>query len=313
MPILRPTFLALRVETKREKTVVLWMFAERLRRHEDNLWLLVMYFLGFRWGDPIMDFAQHINKLEKAVARLPSGWTKLNKYGWVPVVQANINDKLASFVHRAVFPRSRDGMVWHEPRVTLPADPLIVTRRRCCKRCAIHGATLLTAIEKRVGRRELRLIYAASWTGTVVKLLHQTVADRSNEYTYVSARAQNPPWSARNRPAAGHDWDDIPGSAKHCFGRCWASQGACYSRRTNTCRYSGPDMFCDKTAAGVNLSVSWGMRDAYPHDVCMVGIGAMTREDRTKQICHAGDTIATCRPTSYQQSPNDHIFRLPQN
>jgi hypothetical protein len=308
MPIRRPTFLALRAQTKQEKTRVLWMFAKRLRRHEHNLWLLVVYFLGFRWGDPIMDWERHMGKLETAIAQLPFGWTKLNKYGWVPVVRDNINHKLASFVHRAVYPRSRDCMVRRGLRVTLPADPLIATRRRCCKRCAIYGATLLTAIEKRVGRRELRLIYAASRTGTDVQLLHQTVADRSNEYTYVSARARNPPWDARNGPAAGHDWDDIPGSAKYCYQYCWTS------RYGDHIKYSGPDTFCDRTATCAETTVTWGMRDAYPHDVCLASsIASITREDGTKRFCFAGETIATCRPTSYQQSPNDHIFRLPRN
>ena len=51
MPVLRPSVLVYR----REKARTLGLMLRKLRGYEYNVWLLVVYFLGFRWGDPIMD------------------------------------------------------------------------------------------------------------------------------------------------------------------------------------------------------------------------------------------------------------------
>ena len=38
---------------------VLGVFVQRLLEYERDVWLLVIYFLGFRLGDPILDLLEH--------------------------------------------------------------------------------------------------------------------------------------------------------------------------------------------------------------------------------------------------------------
>ena len=147
---------------------VLGVLARRLKEYEYDVWLLVVYFMGFRWGDPLMDWEKHVDKLEAAIARLPAGWSSYWPGSWESVLQAGISRELGEFVWRAVYPRSRDRLLsaeellGHQP-IPLPLHPdtkYVARRRRCCWDCAFWGVSLLLPLRDRVGDPVIGLIFA---------------------------------------------------------------------------------------------------------------------------------------------------------
>lgn len=147
---------------------VLGVLARRLKEYEYDVWLLVVYFMGFRWGDPLMDWEKHVGKLEAAIGRLPAGWASQRPGSWESVLQAGISRELGEFVWRAVYPRSRDRLLAagellrHQPiPLTLhPDNKYVASRRRCCSDCAFWGVSLLIPLRDRVGDWTIRLIFA---------------------------------------------------------------------------------------------------------------------------------------------------------
>jgi hypothetical protein len=135
----------------------LGLLMRRLADHEYDLWLMVLWFLGSRLCDPILDWFEHIGKLEEAVAAMPEHWMGGKGHKWAFRVRDGIPKELCAFVMRMVLPRSTDlGM--YGP--TKPPEPCAQLRRRCCHQCACRSAFLLEALERRIGRRAVMRIYA---------------------------------------------------------------------------------------------------------------------------------------------------------
>jgi hypothetical protein len=290
---------------REETAAVLGMLVRQLGRYEQNLVTDIAYFLGFRKGDPVIDWRRHYGPLEAAVARLPPGWQKLRKFGWVDVVRAEVSKELRKFVCRVLYPRTRDKLLWKEPAVgrrrcgmILPRDAalLVVKQTRCCVNCAKWNPNpYIGLLMRRLGGRTLRRIYAAH-------CLEIGCAGRCAWVCHLVGCA----WRA---PKPGEAWCGVIDACANfdmiteVVRKGWVRDHGGWSMTDCPCggcsrfhhlmpvRYLMPNRDC--------VDVIWGEREEYPHDLTVAGV-----------LLRPALTLATFCPSGRVLEPYDHAVRL---
>ena len=164
------------------------LLMRRLTQHEYDLRLMILWYLGYRLCDPILDWFEHIDKLEEAVAAMPKHWMGGRGHHWAFRVRDGIPKELGAFVMRMVLPRTA-GLRMYGP-AKFPERPAHF-RRRCCHQCAWRSAFLLETLERRIGRRAAQRIYAETANTSTCTA---SISGLCEGYDRVSTRVKDVRW-----------------------------------------------------------------------------------------------------------------------